>query len=104
MGQFVATGTFSADGQMTIELMSQESFNKRIQEKQRIKNLREEVIQKLKNQHEKELHKHIEFQEVFKLFQLEVEQAKKLVTEAEYTDPSGNIFTGYNGWTDSYFR
>ena len=63
----------------------------------RIINLREETIQRLKNQKEKDLHRHKEFQKVFQLFQLEVEQAKRLITEAEYKDENGKTIKGYDG-------
>ena len=63
----------------------------------RIINLREETIQKLKNQKAKDLHRHEEFRKVFKLFQLEVEQAKRLITEAEYKDENGKTIKGYDG-------
>ena len=70
---------------------------------QRIKNLREETVRKLENQREKEVHKHEEFQAVFKLFKLEVEQARKLITEAEYKDNNGKIIKGYRGNTSLDF-
>ena len=73
------------------------AVDKHNQKMQSINNLREEAVQKLKNQHEKELHEHEEFQKVFKLFQLEVQQAKILITEAEYTDKNGRKIKGYNG-------
>ena len=71
--------------------------NKHNQAMLRIMNLREETVRKLENQREKELHKHTEFQEVFKLFQLEVEQARKIIYEAEYTASNGKKIKGYNG-------
>ena len=67
------------------------------QEMRKIINLRERTIRELENQHEKELHRHKEFQKVFKLFQVEVEQAEKLITEAEYTDQNGKKIKGYTG-------
>ena len=66
----------------TIALIIDE-VSKHYQAMQRIENLREETGRKLENQPEKELYKHKEFQEVLKLFQFEVEQAKKLMTEDE---------------------
>ena len=84
----------------TIALIIDE-VSKHYQAMQRIENLREETGRKLENHPEKELYKHKEFQEVLKLFQFEVEQAKKLMTEAEYTDRNGKKIKGYNGKTFS---
>ena len=78
-----------------------DGVNHHNREMQRIKNLREETVRKLKNKRQKEIHKHKEFQEVCKLFQLQVEQAKRLITEAEYTDRNGRKIKGYNGRTFS---
>ena len=50
-----------------------------------------------RNRIEKELHRYNEIQEVFKIFQLEVEQARKLVEEAEYTDDNGKKIKGFQG-------
>ena len=75
----------------------QQLANKHTEEMIRIINLREETIQKLKNQKAKDLHRHEEFHKVFKLFQLEVEQAKRLITEAEYKDENGKTIKGYDG-------
>ena len=66
-------------------------------EMQRIINLRNETIQKLKNQDEKEIHRHREFRRVFELFELEVEQARKIVEEAEYKNSDGKTIKGYEG-------
>ena len=75
----------------------QELANNHTEEMIRIINLREETIQKLKNQKAKDLHRQEEFRKVFKLFQLEVEQAKRLITEAEYKDENGKTIKGYDG-------
>lgn len=75
----------------------QKLANNHTEEMIRIINLREETIQRLKNQKEKDLHRHKEFQKVFQLFQLEVEQAKRLITEAEYKDENGKTIKGYDG-------
>ena len=82
----------------TIALIA-EAVNEHNRQMQRIKNLREETVRKLENKCEKDVHKHKEFQEVFKLFKLEVEQAKKLITEAEYQDNNGKKIKGYEGST-----
>ena len=81
--------------------------DKHCREMSRILRLREEKIQQLqsedeenareRNQNEKELHRHAEIQEIFKLFQLEVEQARKIVEEAEYTSDNGEKIKGFQG-------
>ena len=66
-------------------------------EMRRIINLRNEATQKLKNQEEKEIHRDREFRKVFELFELEVEQARKIVEEAEYKNSDGKTIKGYEG-------
>ena len=78
-----------------------------IQEMERILRRRDETIQKLQQQNletiralnkmEKDLHRHAELQEIFELFQLQVDQAKKLITEAEFTDANGKKIKGFDG-------
>ena len=78
-----------------------------IQEMERILRRRDETIQKLQQQNletiralnkmEKDLHRHAEIQEIFELFQLQVDQAKKLITEAEFTDANGKKIKGFDG-------
>ena len=80
---------------------------KHVREMERIVRLRDETIQRLhkesqenaetRNRNEKYLHRHKEIQEIFQLFQLEVEQARKLVEEAEYTDDTGKKIKGFQG-------
>ena len=117
---FVAIGTAILDGLIvgglvggtvlviggTIALIKS-LFYKHLHEMDKIIRLRDETIFKLQYQHiesvknciaiKKELHRHKEIQEIFKLFQLEVEQARKLVEEPEYTDDNGQKIKGFQG-------
>ena len=117
---FVAIGTAIIDGLIiggliggtvlviggTIALIKS-LFYRHLREMDRIIRLRDETILKLQHQHvesiknckriEKELHRHKEIQEIFKLFELEVEQARKLVEEPEYTDDNGQKIKGFQG-------
>ena len=78
-----------------------------LQKMRRIIRLRDETIRRLqieiqesarsRNRIEKQLHRHVEIQEVFKVFQIEVEQARKLIEEAEYTNDNGKKIKGFQG-------
>ena len=81
-----------------------EAVDEHNREMRKIQNLRDQAIRNRVNHRERDLHKHKEFQEVFKLFQLEVEQARKLIEEAEYTDRNGEKIKGYNGRNFSSFH
>ena len=71
--------------------------NKHEKEMRRIMNQREEALKKLRNKEEKDLHKQKELLQVFEIFKLEVEQARKIVEEAEYKDRNGRTIKGYDG-------
>lgn len=81
-----------------------ELYKQHIQSMQRIMDIKEKTVQELKNRNEKELHKAKEFREVFKLFQLEVEQARKIIEEAEYTNENGKKIKGYDALVASVGR
>ena len=71
---------------------------------QGIINSRNEMIRKFENEHKKQIHHEREFRQIFKLFQLEVEQARKIIEEAEYTDDNGKKIKGYRGGFDHISR
>ena len=73
-------------------------FNLHYQEMYTIIKLRDEKLEKLRCiENEKDLHRHKEIQEVFKLFKMEVEHARKLLEEAEYTTDNGEKIKGFQG-------
>ena len=100
IGGLIGGSVLIIGGTITLIIEAVDEHNRKIQ---RIKNLREETVRNLENQRVKEVHKHREFQEVFKLFKLEVDQAKKLITEAEYKDCNGTKIKGYEGSTSLVF-
>ena len=71
--------------------------NKYIENMQDIINRREEELERLRNMREKELHRSTELRRLFEIFKVEVEQARKIVEEAEYTDRNGRKIKGYDG-------
>ena len=100
IGGLIGGTVLIVGGTIALIIEAVDEHNRKMQS---IKNLREETVRKLENQREKEVHKHEEFQAVFKLFKLEVEQAKKLITEAEYKDNNGKKIKGYEGSIFSIF-
>ena len=75
-------------------------MNEHRENMQRIINKRNEIIRKAQNERNKQIYRESEFRQVFKLFQLEVEQARKIIEEAEYTDDNGKKIKGYEGRLD----
>ena len=77
--------------------------DKHEREMQSIINRRIETERRLRNNKEKELHRQKELLQLFEIFKLEVEQARKIVEEAEYTDRNGLKIKGYDGKFVSVF-